>query len=50
MAVEKILSVASMASKTLQGQTMILSRHREALEKCAATLIDNFDVRHVIDS
>ena len=50
MAVKNILSVASTASKTLQGQTMILSRHREALEKCADTLIHNFDVRHVIDS
>ena len=50
MAVEKILSVASIATKTLQDQTTRASQQSEALEKFVDTLIDNFYVQHISDS
>lgn len=50
MVVEKISGVASITSKTLQGQTTLVSHQRQALEKLAATLIDDFSVGLVSDS
>ena len=50
MAVENISSVASIAAKTLQGQTTRVSQQCEALEKLVATLNEKFGIRNVIDS
>ncbi|KAI9916310.1 hypothetical protein PsorP6_016741 [Peronosclerospora sorghi] len=50
MAVEKISSVDSIASKTLQGHTTLVSQQREALEKLVATLIKIFNARYINDS
>ena len=50
IAVENISSVASIAAKTLQGQTTLVSNHREALGKLVSTLTNDFGVLHVSDS
>ena len=50
MAVEKILSAASITDKTIQGQITLVSQQHEALDKLVATLIVNFGIRHVSDS
>ena len=50
IAIENIYSVAYIASKTLQGQTTLVSQQRESLENLVATLTDDFDVRHFIYS
>ncbi|KAI9916373.1 hypothetical protein PsorP6_017080 [Peronosclerospora sorghi] len=47
MAVEKISSAASIAAKTLQGHTTLVSQQREALEKLVATLIKLFNARYI---
>ncbi|KAI9922771.1 hypothetical protein PsorP6_000859 [Peronosclerospora sorghi] len=43
-------SVASIAAKTLQGHTTLVSQQREDLEKLVATLIKLFNARYINDS
>ncbi|KAI9908967.1 hypothetical protein PsorP6_015235 [Peronosclerospora sorghi] len=50
MAPNKISSVASIAAKTLQGHTTLVSQQREALEKLVATFIKLFNARYINDS
>ena len=44
MAVENILSVASITENTIQGQITLVSCQNEALDKLVSELIENFRV------